>query len=288
MTELAADGFTIALVLLAALLHASWNALVKSGGDPFVNIAVVTATGGIAAIPFLFVYPLPSGETWKWLCCSAVIHFIYQLGLVRMYRLGELSQVYPIARGLAPLGVATLGAFFAGEWLAWPQGLGLMICATAIVVLGRSGGTGLDGTSRGGAVRTALVVAALVSLYTLTDGRGVRSVAEPEYFIAWSFFLCAAPFSVYVIAKRGSAGLSALRRDGPRAVVGGLMATLGYGIALWAMSHAPLAAVSSLRESSVLFAALIGAFVLGESFGRVRILSAIALLFGLVLVQLGG
>ena len=132
MTELAADGFTIALVLLAALLHASWNALVKSGGDPFVNIAVVTATGGIAAIPFLFVYPLPSGETWKWLCCSAVIHFVYQLGLARMYRLGELSQVYPIARGLAPLGVATLGAFFAGEWLAWPQILGLVICATAI------------------------------------------------------------------------------------------------------------------------------------------------------------
>lgn len=166
--------------------------------------------------------------------------------------------------------------------------MALLFCATAIVVLGRSGGTGLDGTSQGGAVRTALVVAALVSLYTLTDGRGVRSVAAPEYFIAWSFFLGAAPFSVYVIAKRGRAGLPALCRDGPRAVVGGLMATVGYGIALWAMSHTPLAAVSSLRESSVLFAALIGAFVLGESFGRVRVLSAMALLFGLVLVQLGG
>ena len=288
MIAFASDGYTIALVLFAALLHASWNALAKASGDPLINIAVVTATGGIACLPLLLVYPLPSGETWKWLGFSAVIHFVYQLGLVRMYRLGELSQVYPIARGLAPLGVAMLGAFFAGEWLAWHQSLGLVICAGSIVVLGRSGGRQIEGTSEGGAVRTALVVAALVSLYTLTDGRGVRSVAEPEFFIAWSFVLGSAPFSVYAILKRGRAGLPALRRDGPRALIGGFMATLGYGIALWAMSRVPMAVVSSLRESSVLFAALIGAFVLGDSFGRIRILSAVALVIGLVLVQLSG
>ena len=285
MPDLATDTFTLALILFAALLHASWNALTKASGDPLVNIAVVTTTGGVLALPVIALFPMPAAETWTWLGFSAVIHFVYQLGLARIYRLGELSQVYPIARGLAPLGVATLGAIFAGESLAIHQIIGLGISGTAIVLLGRSG-DGLATTQQ--AVITAVGVALLVGLYTFFDGRGVRSVEEPLHYISWSFLLGCVPFLIYTIAVRGRDGLEALRRDGPRAVGGGIMASVGYGIALWAMARTPMALVSSLRESSVLFAALIGAFVLGERFGRPRVLAAALLVVGLVLVQLRG
>jgi len=212
-------------------------------------------------------------------------HFAYQLGLARMYRLGELSQVYPIARGLAPLGVAALGAAFVDEALGAHQVAGLLLSATAIVALGRASESG---TAARGAVGTAVGVAALIVLYTYSDARGVRSVAAPWHYIAWSFVLGCVPFDLWLAYRRRHAGWEAFRRQLPRAMGGGLMATVGYGIALWAMSRAPMAVVASLRESSVLFAALIGAFVLRESFGRVRIVAAAALLAGLVMVQLVG
>lgn len=283
MPTFAADGTTIALVLLAALLHASWNAVTRASGDPLVNIAVVTSVGGLAALPFLFVFPLPGPETARWLAFSALVHFAYQLGLARMYRLGELSQVYPIARGLAPLGVAALGAAFAGERLAAHQTAGLVVAAGAIVTFGRAG---TRGAATRQAVATAVGVAVLIGLYTYSDGRGVRTVAAPEHYIAWSFFLGCVPFALFTARVRGRAALGALRRDGPHAIAGGVMATLGYGIALWAMARAPMALVAALRESSVLFAALIGVFFLGERFGRARIAAAAMLAAGLVAVQL--
>jgi drug/metabolite transporter (DMT)-like permease len=283
MPELAIDGLTISLVIFAALLHASWNALTKASGDPFVNIAVVSSTGGLVALPFMIVLPMPTGETWAWLGFSAVVHFVYQLSLARMYQVGDLSQVYPIARGLAPLGVAVLGAVFAQEHLEGHQTLGLMLASLAIIVLGRSGG---QHASNREAVGMALLTALLIGLYTYSDAQGVRSVGEPERFIAWSFFLGCVPFALTTIALRRRTGLAALRRDGLRAVGGGLMATLGYTIALWAMSRAPMASVASLRESSVLFAALFGTKLLGESFGRTRVVAAVLLVAGLVLVQL--
>ena len=278
-----ADELTLVLVLAAALMHASWNAVAKASGDPLVNIAVITVTGGVIALPFMAWFPWPSEETWRWLLLSGVIHFLYQLNLARMYRLGDLSQVYPIARGLAPLGVAAMGAVFVGERLAWNQVLGLVLSAAAIVVLGRSGGVGGE---RARGVGTALFVAVLIGLYTYSDGRGVRSVENPLLYIAWTCFMSSLPFGLYTAVVRRNTVVDSLRRGGARAVAGGVLATVGYGIALWAMARTPLALVASLREASVLFAALIGAFVLRESFGRIRILASAVLVVGLVLVQL--
>ena len=231
----------------------------------------------------MFALPMPTGETWIWLGFSAYIHYVYQLSLARMYQLGDLSQVYPIARGLAPLGVALLGVLFAHEGLAAHQILGLLVASCAIIVLGRSGARRQPNP---GAVGMALLTALLIGIYTYSDAQGVRSVDRPERFIAWSFFLGCVPFALTTIAIRGRAGLVTLRRDGLRAVGGGIMATIGYGIALWAMSRAPMATIASLRESSVLFAALMGTRLLGEPFGRTRALAAMSLLAGLMLVQL--
>jgi drug/metabolite transporter (DMT)-like permease len=283
IAESSPEGLTVGLVLLAALLHASWNALVKASGDPFVNIAIVTATGGLVAIPALFLFPVPGPETWPWLVLSAFVHYAYQLSLVRMYQLGDLSQVYPIARGLAPLGVGVLAAVGAGEGLAPLQLLGLVLASVAIMALS---GLGSRGPSSRGAVGMALVTAALIGLYTFSDGRGVRSVEDPIFFIGWSFVLGSVPMVLTTILVRGRDGWAAVRASGLRAVGGGIMATIGYGIVLWAMSRTTMASVAALRESSVLFAALLGTRLLGEPFGRRRAIAALVLVVGLVLIQM--
>jgi len=281
--DFSADGLTIGLILLAALLHASWNALSKAGGDPLISITVVTGTGGLCAIPLILWLPLPGAETWKWLIVSACIHYVYQLALVRTYQLGDLSQVYPIARGLAPVGVACLAAIGSDEFLEPGQLVGLALASGAIVSLGIAG---THGQSTKRAVAMAVLTAVLIGSYTYTDARGVRSVESVEYFIGWSFFLGSVPMVVTTAILRWSTGLASLRRLGLHGVGGGLMATIGYTIALWALARIPMASVASLRESSVLFAAILGTRLLGESLGRRRVISAFVLVVGLVMVQI--
>ena len=280
---MSADGLTIGLILFSALLHASWNALSKASGDPLISITLIMATGGLCGLPLMIWFPLPGPETWRWLLLSGCIHYAYQLSLIRTYQLGDLSQVYPIARGLAPLGVACLAAFGAGEILEPGQIFGLGLAALAIISLGASHS---GGPSTRRAVWMAVLTAALIGAYTYSDGRGVRSVDHIASFIGWSFFIGCVPMILTTIFLRRSRVLIGLRQHGLRSMAGGLMATFGYTIALWALSRAPMATVASLRESSVLFAAILGARVLGESFGRRRIISAMVLVVGLVLVQL--
>jgi drug/metabolite transporter (DMT)-like permease len=281
--ETATEPLTIGLVLLAALLHASWNALTKASGDPLITVTVISATGGLCSLPLLAVFPFPGPEVWPWLSFSAVIHYVYQLSLVRMYQLGDLSQVYPIARGLAPLGVACLAAAGTDERLEPGQIVGLALASAAIISLGSSRSPGL---SRRRPVGMAVFTAGLIGIYTYTDARGVRSADQAAIYIGWSFLLASVPLVLTTVFLRRGAGLASFKRVGAHAFGGGLMATLGYAIALWAMSRAPMASIASLRESSVLFAAFLGSQMLGESFGRRRILSALMLTIGLVLVQI--
>jgi len=281
--ETVADGLTIGLVLLAALMHASWNALTKASGDPLVTITIITATGGLCALPLILGLPLPGPEVWPWLALSAVIHYVYQLSLIRTYQLGDLSQVYPIARGLAPLGVACLAAVGSDEILEAGQVVGLALASGAIVSLGTARAPGVS-TRR--AVAMAVLTASLIGSYTYSDGRGVRAAGHPAVYIGWSFFLGCVPLVTTTTWLRWNEGLASVRRVGVHAFGGGLMATLGYAIALWAMSRAPMASIASLRESSVLFAAFLGSRMLGESFGRRRMASAFVLVVGLVLVQI--
>ena len=280
---LSTDGLTIGLILFSALLHACWNAMSKASGDPLITITIIMTTGGLCGVPLMIWFPLPNPETWKWLILSGFIHYAYQLALVRTYQLGDLSQVYPIARGLAPLGVACLAAFGAGEILQPGQILGLGLAALAIISLGASR---VDGRSSKRAVWMAVLTAVLIGAYTYSDGRGVRSVDDAASFIGWSFFIGSVPMLLTTICVRRSKLLAGFRQHGRNGVAGGLMATFGYTIALWALSRAPMATVASLRESSVLFAAILGTRVLGESFGRRRIVSAVVLVIGLVLVQM--
>ncbi len=276
------------LVLLSAFLHASWNAITKSGRDPLLSLWMVTTTGSAVAGAATFFVDFPAREAWPWLGASVVLHLVYLVVLANAYRFGDLSQVYPIARGLSPLVVAGLAAVFAGEWLQTPQWAGLLLVSLGIGSLAFFARSGLPGTA-GRAQRNALVLSLITGLliasYTFVDGQGVRLSRSPLDFIAWMMFLDGLPLSIVVwIVRRGRFG-GFWRRDAPRAAAGGVMGTLGYAIVMWAMAQGAMAQVSALRETSVIIAAIIGTRLLGEPFGPRRVLAAGVVALGVVLLQ---
>jgi drug/metabolite transporter (DMT)-like permease len=202
-----------------------------------------------------------------------------------MYHLGDLSQVYPIARGFAPLAVGLCAAWLADEPLRGSQAAGLALTSLAICGLAIAGGSRVDAAGR--AVPAALATGSLIAIYTFLDGQGVRHAGGELRYIAWSFLLDGAPMTLAVLwLRKGKVG-AFLRDEGLRACAGGVIATLGYSIVLWALARSAMAQVSALRETSVIFAALIGTRLLGEPFGRLRLLTAAGVVAGVLLLQLG-
>ncbi len=273
-----------ALVLGAALLHASWNALVKTGGDPFLRLAVVNLVSGLCALPFLITVGLPATASWPFLFASIVIHHGYYLALAYGYRHGDLSHVYPIARGIAPPLVALIAWGFAGES---PGALGLL----AIFVIS-AGILSLAFTDDGrlGAVKPlgfALATGVTIAGYTLADGLGGRRAGDVLGYIAWLFAIDALPFALLVAYRYRARLGEALERAWRPAAVGGVLAAAAYGLVIWAMTKAPMAQVSALRETSVIMAALIGTRLLREPFGRRRIFAAGLVALGVILLQVG-
>ena len=276
------DPQIFALVLGAALLHASWNALVKIGGDPFVRLAVVNLVGGLCALPFLAIVAIPGPESWPYLFGSIVIHHAYYLALAYGYRFGDLSHVYPIARGIAPPLVAIVAWGFASEA---PGVLG----AIAVVVI--SGGilslaVGADGRLAA-AKPLALALATGVSIagYTLCDGLGGRMAGDVFGYIVWLFVIDAVPFTALVALRYRARLDEALARAWRPAALGGVLAAGAYAMVIWAMTRAPMAQVSALRETSVIMAALIGTRLLREPFGTRRVVAASLVAAGAVLLQ---
>jgi uncharacterized membrane protein len=280
------DPLVTALVLVSALLHAGWNAVAKSSTDRSLTLAVVLlASAVIGAFASLVVEP-PAPEALPFLATSACFHALYQIFLLQAYRFGDLSQVYPIARGFAPVLVATLAAAFAGERPTVLQGAGIALASLAIasLALERRGGAS-PGVGR--SIAAAFATAAMIGSYTFLDGQGVRHSGGALRYVAWNFWATSLPFCAGAF-WRGRARLRAfLVRDGTRALAGGIVAAVGYAIVLWAMEHGAMAGVASLRETSVVFAALIGTLVLGEDFGARRIVAALGVAAGVMLLQAG-
>jgi len=273
----------VALVLFAALLHASWNAIAKSSADPLFTMWLVILTGGvIGGLGTLFA-DFPHRDAWPYLAASIVLHIGYQLFLSFAYRLGDLSQVYPIARGLGPCVVAGLAALFGSETPTAVQVLGLAMASGAIVSLAFVGAP-LKRVAPG-AVAAAVATGLLIGGYTFIDGQGVRLAGDPINFITWSFFLHAFPITIALLVLRGGHVRALLRsRVGP-GLAGGVMATVAYGIVMWALARGGMANVAALRETGVIFAALIGTRLLGEPLGRRRIVAAAGVAIGLILLE---
>lgn len=274
----------MALVLLAALLHASWNAITKSSEDGLLAIWLIALFSGVLGAIGAFFVPFPLAEAWPFLIASAGIHLAYMLFLVHAYRLGDLSRVYPIARGLAPVVVALLAALFIGERPTSAQTVGLVLCCAAIVslVFADSGNSQVSGRAVAAAVATGLMIAT----YTVVDGSGVRKAGDPLSYVAWNLLLDAIPLTFVVFYKRSGQIWEFTRNYGLHSMAGGAMAAVAYGIVLWAMSRGAMASVASLRETSVVFAALIGTRLLGEPLGTRRMLAAAGVVVGLGMMQM--
>lgn len=282
---MAVDFAVGALVLVGALLHASWNAMVKAGDDRLIALAAVFLSSGLAGLVALPFVPVPAAAAWPWLGLSIVIHIFYVAGLVGAYTHGELGRVYPIARGCGPLLVALVAGRLVGEHLSPVQAAGLLLVSAGILGLALEPGS--FGVGRRGTL-WALFTGATIAGYTVSDGMGARLSGDALGYIAWLFAAQIPVIPVYAWITRRAAVRAYLASGAWKRGAGGGMVALGsYGIAIWAMSVAPMAMVAALRETSVLFAALIGTFLLGESMGRWRIAAAIVVVAGQVLMNLG-
>ena len=271
-------------VLGAGLLHAGWNALLKSapGGDPLLDTATVVAGSGawgLATIPFVGV---PDATAWIFMILSVGIHWAYYITLAHAYRTGDLSFAYPLMRGTAPLLATLLGVIFLREWPTPQVAVGiLLICAgiVAIAFVGRN-------PHPRAAIVFALTNAAIIAVYTLVDGAGARASGSAASYAVWLTFLEAIPFLLWIRARRGRGAVRYIARGWRRGIVGGAASLGAYAIVLWAMTRAPIAAVAALRETSVLFAALIGAVWLKEGFGWPRLAGAASVVAGVAALKL--
>jgi len=273
-----------AWVLLSALLHASWNVLIKRSPDRLLDTAALALAASLlcaATLPFL---PLPAPESRPLLAASIVIHVFYFLALVETYRWADLSSAYPMMRGGAPVLVA-LALTALGEPPSWALAAGIALVSGGIMLPAWAGIA--RGTVAVRGVAMALGMSAIIALYTLVDAEGARRSGSALAYNQWLFFFDA--FGILAIAawRRRGRLLAHLRGRWPQAFAGGLLTVGSYGIVIWAMTRAPVAAVAALREISVVFAALAGTLLLKEPMGRWRIAGALAVAAGAIVIKLG-
>lgn len=275
--------WVLAAILFAALLHATWNALIKVGASKMTSMLILTLVQGGAGLLISFTRPLPQGEVWIWLLGSGVFHSGYKFFLAYAYEQGDLSRVYPIARGAAPMVVVVISALFLSDVIGGWEYLGIFILGTGILTMAQ-------GVFRSGEsirlVPLALGSAAMTAGYSLVDGLGARVSGDAVAYVAWLFALDAAFFTPVCLLLRGSSVLRASRRTW---LMGSVAATASYGayaIAVWAMTITPIALVAALRETSIMFAILIGWIVFGEKMGTQKGLAAGLIVLGVVLTRL--
>ena len=276
-------------VLCGALLHAGWNALVKSSSDKTADTALVQFMGTLVALPFMLWLGPPRAESWPFIAASLLLHVGYYIALAGAYEHGELGLTYPIMRGFAPLLVALASVAVIGETpsaAAWLGIVGITL-GVAMVGLAHPG----EALHHGKALMFAFANAAIIACYTLVDGLGVRVSEDALRYVLTLFVLDGLPYPLLVAWQRGRDGRRALLRYArvrwPVATVAGVASAVSYAIALWAMTKAPVASVAALRETSVLFAVVLGTVMLKERFGVQRALGAAVIVAGVVALRVG-
>jgi drug/metabolite transporter (DMT)-like permease len=269
-------------VLTAAVTHAVWNAIAHGIKDQMLAFALIGVGGILAAIPLIVVAALPKPASWPYLLGSVAIHVFYVLLLMQCYRLGEFSQVYPLARGVSPLVVTILAAVFVGEHLALPQIAGVLVVSAGLAFL-VFGGRKPGQAAFLAAIGTGLTIAA----YTTVDGVGVRLSASPAGYIGWLMLLQSLEVPMFALVRRRHVLLKQPRRILLSGLAAGALSVLAYGLVLWAQTRGALAPIAALRETSVIFGAIIGTLVFREPFGRTRIAATIIVAGGILLLNIG-
>jgi drug/metabolite transporter (DMT)-like permease len=272
-------------VLFAAACHAGWNALIKVGLDPLSTTTLISIGSGIVALIFVPFVSVPAWVAWPWLLTSVVIHLVYFASLIETYRTGDLGQVYPIARGSAPLMTAAATTLFVGETLSVVGWIGILALVVGVLLLSMRGGRKLAEIDRR-AIGFALFTALTICAYSVVDGIGARRSADPNAYSLWLFVGIAIVMLPYAIYRDGPDVIPAMQRFWWRGFTGGALQLLSYGIAIWAMTVAPIAVVATLRETSVLFGAVIAVVVLKEPLRATRIAAACLIVCGLILIRL--
>lgn len=276
------DASIALIVITAAVFHATWNATLKSQKDHLISITGINVAIVIMALPFLPFVGLPDRSSWPYLLASAALHFGYYIALAEAYRYGDFSQAYPIARGTAPIIVALWGVFVLNEQISRVE----LISLTGVII-----GLLIFTTRKFGQVlqdKAALIAAFLTSIfiggYTIADGIGGRLSGSVPAYMVWLSILDSFPIVIYAIWKRSAAEVVAIKNDWKILFIGAALALSSYSMVVWAMTQASIPLVSALRETSIVIAALIGAFYFKEQSGKRRIIASIVIFFSVALL----
>jgi len=277
-------SFTVfAMVLGAALLHAIWNILLKVQGDRLTIMALISAVSGIFSLFFLPFVDFPAPAAWPYIWVSLVVHNAYYIFLVLAYKYGDLSHVYPLSRGSAPLIVTGISVIYVGEFLTRQGYLAVAIISLGIISLTLTRGS--DGMKNLRAVFFALGAGCLIAVYTVLDGLGARLAGIPHGYIFWYLALDTVPLAAFVLWWRRGSALKEVRRSWRVGVIASSMVVVSIWIITWALTLAPLALVSALRESSIVFAVLFGVVFLKEKLDLNRLAAITMTLAGTILLK---
>ena len=271
-------------VIAAAAMHAGWNAVLKIRLDPFLAVVLVNIGCGIIALPVALIVGLPNAQSVPWVLGSIAVHLFYYLTLTGAYRRADMSQVYPVARGSAPLMTTVISLLFLGESVGPVALAGVVILALGIMTMAiRAGGKAFDRK----ALLLALACGVSITAYTILDGKGARIAQTPHVYAAWLFVGDGIVLPLVALFWKGPAALKPMAGFVGPGLAGGLMSLGAYWIAIWAMgSGSPIGLVAAVRESSVLFGAVIAVLFLREPLQLNRILAACLILIGLALIRL--
>ncbi|MBL4811768.1 MAG: EamA family transporter [Rhodobacteraceae bacterium] len=278
------SAFVFAIVIAAAVLHAVWNAVVKDGGDKFVAMTGMILGQVPIALLCLVIWPMPAAESWLYLAAGVVIHTGYQFFLALAYKHGDFSQVYPLARGVAPLLVAAVSVLFLGVELSRAGLFGISMIGIGIMSLAFA--RQADGRRNGKAAGLALITGCFIASYSLVDGFGARLSGAPMTYYAGVALGSTVGFLALMAVWRPGVITQTLQVHKGRSLFAGSASFVAFAIVIWAFTQAPIALVTALRETSIIFAIFIGLYFFGEKLGPHKIMSIMAVVLGAVVMKL--
>jgi len=271
------------VIIVAAVLHAIWNAMVKYEKDKYLAVGALVLGHVPASIVIIFLTPFPSVESIPYIIISAILHIGYEWNLLSAYRFGDFTKVYPIARGTGPTLVTIISLIFLGVVLSNFETLGILIICLGIFVLAFQD---IDVLKNRKAVLYAFLTGFFIMSYSVIDGYGARASFSPLSYIGWSFILNAAIFPILLIYKNKARTILKIAKEGKKIFfIGGTISYMVYAIVVWSFTQAPIPLVVALRETSIIFALLIGFFVLKEKFTLLKTAAVLTIFFGVVLLK---
>jgi len=274
----------MALVLLGAALHATWNALVKAGRDKYFDTVVVLTGAALLTLLWLPFLRLPARASWPYLALSTLIHQVYFALIVLSYRKGDMSLVYPLMRGTAPVLTALCSVAALKEPLSFGGWISVFLVSGGVLLLAYD--KRRAERFQMAPILLAIANAATIALYTLVDGKGVRLSGQAFSYTSWGFLFCALLFTPVALLFHKQEAVQHIRTEWRRGVIGGACSIAAYGLALWAMTRAPIASVAALRETSIVFGVLIAVLTLKERITKIRIAAIVLVALGAVVIRL--